>query len=375
MSHDTQPSSGEIRVCHIVNSLSEKTGPANHALALQQHTSVDAGLLAWFSATALDEWSELRTHCVNAPDTLAGVDMATIRAAISVLSEYDVVHTHHPHSATFGKLIARYLVLPVVYTYGTPSFRYTRKGRLASGLTNVFASRITCVSPGVRDTLQRWERLMATDEQTEIVYTGVNTEETQAAQQLPWSVRDVDSLPDGGLLVGHAGRLIDAKAQDVLIKGVAAANRQLDDQVFLLIAGDGEKKPQLVQLAANEGIADNVIFLGLLPRERAYKLMGDVDVFAMPSKWEGFSSAAAEAMSVGTACLFSDIQTFREPFEGAAAFHSVGDPAGLADELVLLLSDPTARETLGTQGRQRIDDRFTIRNTAEAYARLYHDII
>jgi glycosyltransferase involved in cell wall biosynthesis len=357
-----------------VNSLGETTGPANHALALQQYTSVDAGLLGWFGAPALEEWSELRTHCVNAPDTTVGIDTSTIRAAISVLSEYDVVHTHHPHSATFCKLIAQYLGLPMVYTYGTPSFRYTRKGRLSNGVTNVFASRITCVSPAVRDTLQRWERWTAPDERTEIVYTGVNTDETRAAQQISWHARDADGVPDDGLLVGHAGRLIDVKAQEVLIKGVAAANRQLDDEVYLLIAGDGEMRAELAQLAVDEGVADNVIFLGLLPRERSYKLMGDVDLFAMPSKWEGFSSAAVEAMSVGTPCLFSDIQAFYEPFEGAAAFHAVGDPDAVADQLVSLLSDPAGREQLGTRGRQRVDDRFTIRNTAEQYARIYHEI-
>jgi|GEM_PF-511716 glycosyltransferase involved in cell wall biosynthesis len=374
MSHDSSRDAG-LRVCHVVNSLGETTGPANHALALQEHTSVDAGVLDWFGATALDQWTELTTHCVNAPDTAIGIDPSTIREVISVLSAYDVVHTHHPHSATFCKLIARYLGISIVYSYGTPSFRYTRKGRLLNGVTNAFADRITCVSPAVRDTLQRWERWTATDERTEIVYTGVNTDATRAAQEIPWHVRDADDVPDDGLLVGHAGRLIDVKAQDVLIRGVAAANRQLDEEVYLIIAGDGEMRAELAQLAVDEGIENNVILLGLLPRERSYKLMGDVDLFTMPSKWEGFSSAAVEAMSVGTPCLFSDIQAFHEPFEGVAAFHAVGDHEGLADQLVSLLSDRAGLEQLGERGRQRVDERFTIKNTAESYARLYHEIV
>jgi glycosyltransferase involved in cell wall biosynthesis len=102
--------------------------------------------------------------------------------------------------------------------------------------------------------------------------------------------------------------------------------------------------------------------------------MADVDVFAMPSKWEGFSSSAAEAMSVGTPCLFSDIQAFREPFDEVAMFHPVGDSDALADKLAELLTDESLRHRLGDAARQRIEDRFTMRRTAEEYANIYREI-
>jgi glycosyltransferase involved in cell wall biosynthesis len=95
----------------------------------------------------------------------------------------------------------------------------------------------------------------------------------------------------------------------------------------------------------------------------------------MPSKWEGFSSSATEAMSVGTPCVFSDIQAFRAPFDGAAKFHLVGDSDQLANELVELLSDTVVREQFGTLGRERVNERFTIKKTAEAFERIYETIV
>lgn len=375
MTHRSNAPSKGLRVCHVVNAVGETTGPANHAVALQRHTSVDAGILGWFRADPTDEMECLDIHCVQAPDTALGIDRTTAKETASILSRYDVVHTHHPHSATFAKLITRRLDIPTVFTYGTPSFRYTLKGRTANGLTNRLTDCVTCVSPAVRDALTRWERWSIDDAGVEIVYTGVDIDSMRAASELAWSVRDLQMVPETGRLVGHAGRLVETKAQDVLIEGIAEVNDQINEDAYLIIAGDGPRRTELEEIATEESIEDHVIFTGLLSRQKAYKLMADVDVFAMPSKWEGFSSSTAEAMSIGTPCLLSDIQAFREPFDGVARFHPVGDSHVLADKLAELLTDEGLRHRFGDAARQRIEDRFTIKRTAEEYARIYREIV
>jgi glycosyltransferase involved in cell wall biosynthesis len=202
----------------------------------------------------------------------------------------------------------------------------------------------------------------------------VNTEQIRAAQEISWSVRDLAEVPDSCFLIGHAGRLIDTKAQDDLIEAVGRVQRALDEDVYLIIAGDGENREKLISVAQRENIASNVVFLGLIARERVYKLMGELDVFAMPSKWEGFSSAATEAMAVGTPCVLSDIQAFHEPFEGVAKFHPVGDVAAMSDRIRELLVDETTREEFGTAGKERVEARFTVRKTAEEYERIYREV-
>jgi glycosyltransferase involved in cell wall biosynthesis len=234
---------------------------------------------------------------------------------------------------------------------------------------------MTCVSPAVRDALKRWERWSIGDAGIEIVYTGVDIDSTRAASELAWSVRDIRGVPETGILVGHAGRLVETKAQDILIEGIAEVIDRLDEDVYLIIAGDGPRRAELEEIAKEAAIEDHVIFPGLLSREKAYKLMADVDVLAMPSKWEGFSSSVAEAMSVGTPCLLSDIQAFREPFHGVARFHPVGDADALARELSNLLIDDSLRRSLGDSARQRIENKFTIKRTAKEYARIYHEIV
>lgn len=364
---------GDLRVCHVVNAVGETTGPADHAVALQKHTNLDVGLLAWFEERAFDGMDTLETHCLHAPDTALGIDLRTLRQARRVLGAYDVVHTHHPHSATFAKLVGLLEGASLVFTSGTDHGTFTRKGRVANGLTNALVDQVTCVSPSVRDSMIWWERAIVGPDRIRVVYTGVDLARTRAASTVEWDVREAAGVAPGTSLVGHAARLTGAKGQDTLVKGFARARERLGDG-HLVLAGDGDIRGDLERIAREESVEDHVTFLGLIPRERTYRLMADVEVFAMPSRWEGFSSSAVEALALGTPCVFSDIPSLRDPFDGVARFHPVDDPDALADHLVDLLPNDEERRRIGDLGRERVEECFTMEATAREYARIYREI-
>lgn len=364
-----------LRVCHVVNAFGETTGPANHAVSLKKHTEFDVGLLAWFKAAQFDDMDRIETYCLEATDTVLGVDRETVVEASSILSSFDIIHTHHPHSATYAKVLAHHLGASSVYTYGTNPSKYSVKGRLTNTFTNRYADRVTCVSPVIRDALHPVERWLANGERIEVIYTGVDIEMVEAADDSSWDVRKEAEVPTDAPLVGHAGRLFEAKGQDTLIRGIAHASDLIDETVHLVIAGDGHLRDKLQSIATEVGIDESVTFLGFIPRSQTFRLMTDVDVFAMPSRWEGFSSAAVEAMSLGTPCVFSDIPSLREPFDGVARFHPVDDATLLGRELADLLSDDGSRRRLGTKGRERVYERFTMETTARSYADMYRKIL
>lgn len=367
--------SDEISVCHVINAFGETTGPANHAVAIDKLPGFDVGLLGWFKTAPFDGDDRLRTYDLNAPDTTLGVDWSTLKRASGILSGYDIVHTHHPHSATFCKLLARTIGVPTVFTYGTDPSKYTVKGRLANGLTNRFADRVTCVSPAILAEIPGWERRLTKGAPIEVVYTGVDLEYLETARDHEWYLHDTANIPETAWTVGHAGRLMRAKGQDTLIRAIARTNEVLDEHVYLVIAGDGELQERLESLAGELGIRETVRFLGQISRGRTYQMMNSVDLFAMPSRWEGFASAALEAMALGTACVYSDIPAFREPFEEVAKFHPVDDPKLLADEIATLLSNSEERSRLGAAGSQLVRERYTMRRTAEEYADIYEALV
>jgi glycosyltransferase involved in cell wall biosynthesis len=173
--------------------------------------------------------------------------------------------------------------------------------------------------------------------------------------------------------VSNAALLTEQKAHDVLIRALAAT--QTDERVELAVAGDGPLEPRLRSLAEREGVTDRVHLLGRIDRKQVYQLIRESDIYAMPSRWEGFSAAAVEAMGLGAACVFSDIEPFREPYDDVALFHPVDEVDDLADRLVTLVERPDLRDDLAVAGRELVETQYTMESVARQYRELYAEVI
>lgn len=363
-----------MEVCFLVNSLDRTSVPADIAVGLARYTDVDVEVLAWFSAGPFEGRDLVGVRCLEAPRSKLGVDRQTYRDARSLIAEYDLLQVHHNHSGSFGKLLARSADVPVISREGNTRDGFTMKGRVANGMTNALADRVVCNARAVYDSFTWWERLLVADRDIEIIPNGFDFNELGRARELSWSIEDVVG-DASGVTIGTASVLSDQKGLDVLIRAVGRARNQFDGDVQLVIAGEGPARSTLEVLAKRVGIADSVHFLGLLDRPRVYRMMFDVDIYAMPSRWEGFSAAALEAMGSGTACVFSDIPSFTEPYEGYARFHPVDDVDELARHIIELAIDEDERLRLGTEAQALVRSEYTIEEIAEQYSDLYAKVL
>ena len=94
-----------------------------------------------------------------------------------------------------------------------------------------------------------------------------------------------------------------------------------------------------------------VRFTGPLSSDELRALYRGADLFALPSRHEGFGLPALEAMAQGTAVVCSELPVLREVTGGQARFVRPGDLDGWAGVLVTLLGDVAARTALGEAGR------------------------
>ncbi|ELZ24420.1 glycosyltransferase [Halosimplex carlsbadense 2-9-1] len=361
-----------VRACYVVNAVDETSVPADIARGLVEHTDAEVDILAWFAAEGFHGDDAVGVTCLDAPDTTTGIDRDTYRRAREFLREYDVVQAHHNHSGSFAKAIGRRLGLPVVSREGNMRRGFNRLGRVANGLTNPLADRVVCNSRAVYDSFRRWERLALPEAKVVFIPNGVEFDRLDAADGDGW--RSAHGVDDDAVLVGTAGLLTEQKDHATLIRAVAAARSASDRPVELAIAGDGPLEADLRETARAAGVADSVHFLGRLDRSAVYELLDALDVYAMPSRWEGFSAAAVEAVGSGTPCVFSTIPPFVEPYEEVARFHPVGDHEALARHLVGLAADPAERRRLGSAGRDLVQRRYTVERVAERYRSLYAEI-
>src|SRR5207244_12000408 len=160
------------------------------------------------------------------------------------------------------------------------------------------------------------------------------------------------------------------KGYDVLLHALSA----LPDAALVLV-GDGPERRALEALASSLGLDERVLFAGWQAQPRRY--LTTVDVFALPSRFEGFPLAVVEAMLAELPVVASDVGSVPEAVREGETGLLVppDDPARLAAALRRLPAEPPLRLRLGEQGRALALERFTAAAMARSFERLYEEIL
>jgi glycosyltransferase involved in cell wall biosynthesis len=123
------------------------------------------------------------------------------------------------------------------------------------------------------------------------------------------------------------------------------------------------------------GVADRVVWAGWSDHPRRY--LSTFDVFALPSRFEGFPLAVLEAMLARSAVVAADVGSIPEVVrDGETGFLVPPEnPPALAHAIRGLLADAGLRRRLGEQGRQLVLKRFTAAHMASAFESLYAELL
>ena len=154
-----------------------------------------------------------------------------------------------------------------------------------------------------------------------------------------------------------------------------AGTRVVRSRAHAAIAGSGDLEEYLRDLAEELGVSERVHVLG--PRKDVPALMHAIDVFAMPSIWEGFGLVLLEAMAAARPIVASRVATIPEVVLDLETGLLVppGDPIALADALADLATDPVLAQTYGEAGRERLRRHFSIEKMVGDTELLYRELM
>ncbi|MBA2326093.1 MAG: glycosyltransferase, partial [Actinobacteria bacterium] len=172
-------------------------------------------------------------------------------------------------------------------------------------------------------------------------------------------------------LVGSVGRLVRQKAPEVFVRACARVAASVPQARFVLVGG-GPLEGLVTSEIASAGLDDR--FLLLRGFDEGERIMGQFDVFALPSRYEaGAAFAPMEAMRAGTPVVVTDVVGSRDAVEHGRSGFVVppDDSAALADAVTRLLVDPALRRAFSDAGRRRVEERFDIRMAAVGIAEVY----
>lgn len=161
-------------------------------------------------------------------------------------------------------------------------------------------------------------------------------------------------------------RLVPRKGQDTLIRAWPRVLAAQGEAVLLLVGG-GPYRSRLERLARRLGVADSVVFAGLVPSEELPAYYDAGDVFAMPCRTrrrgldvEGLGIVYLEASATGLPVVGGDSGNAPDAIRrGETGYVVPGDrPGEVADRLTHLLGDPAGARAMGEKGMAWVDQEW-----------------
>ncbi len=173
------------------------------------------------------------------------------------------------------------------------------------------------------------------------------------------------------LTVGRWAASERYKGADELIRAVAQL-RQAIPALNLVAVGGGDDLPRLKKIAVDLNVTGAVYFLEGISRQELAACYARADIFALPSTGEGFGFVFLEAMAFGKPVIAADAGGSTDLIE-----HGVNgllvpprDSHALVQALEQLLRDESLRATLGQNGAQIIQQKYSFEVFQDAFARI-----
>lgn len=172
-------------------------------------------------------------------------------------------------------------------------------------------------------------------------------------------------LPHGypeGRVILTVGRWLASERYKGMDTLITALPRLLTrwPELQLLAVGDGDDRAWLEDLAEQNGVNRHVHFLSGVSNEELRACYEACEMFALPSRGEGFGLVYLEAMAHGKPVIGGAHGGAPEVIEDGVTGYLVphGDAAQLATSIQTLLSDPAMAQKMGARGRQRVEREF-----------------
>ncbi|MFM7135187.1 MAG: glycosyltransferase family 4 protein, partial [Planctomycetota bacterium] len=177
------------------------------------------------------------------------------------------------------------------------------------------------------------------DEKIDVVYKGVELDPVQAG---------IKRIERHEKIVLYFGRITMQKGPEFFVR---AAKRVLEvmDDVRFVVAGSGDQAQRMIELAAQLGIGNKVLFTGFLRGRDIARVFSMADLYVMPSVSEPFGIAPLEAMSHNVPVLISKSSGVSEVLMHALKV-DFWDIEDMADKIIAVLRHPPLSRQLVQHG-------------------------
>jgi len=295
----------------------------------------------------------------------------------------DVIHALNDHSTNVAvsALVAEAVGIPFVYTIQGPG---TRTGHpLVDSIVGLYdltverwlskeAQRVILLSKGL---LPIARKLRVEKEKIAVIPSGIDSTFFDPARvdvNREMNRLRLEYNLSNEVIVGYVGRLDPAKGLTYLFSAVEAIQDKCPN-IALLIVGDGALRDTLERRAKNLQV--RTIFAGWQRNVAPYYHL--MDVFVLPSLFEGLPNVILEAMAMRTPVIATNVGGSPDVLSNGENGFLVpaGDIQRLASALETLVKDNRLRVKMGNANRQKVEENFAWSKTVRMVEKIYSELV
>lgn len=283
----------------------------------------------------------------------------------SALKHYkpDIVSTHSSKAGFIGRIAARMLNIPVIFTAHGWSFTDGVKGaniyRWAEKLVSPFSDKIITVSNYDKEIALKAKIVDKT--KLVAIHNG-----------MPQKKKITSVFNERNELVHLAmtARFDNQKDHVSLIE--ACKNIK---NIHLDFIGDGPDIDRIRNIVNEFGMERRVTFWGLI--NNVEEVLANSDIFVLISNWEGFPRSTLEAMRAGLPCIVSDVGGSSEAIAEGVTGYVVprGDVELIKKRIQSLVEDVDTRRSMGEAAQKHFQNNFTFEIMFEKTYKVYEEVL
>ena len=369
-----------MKVIHLISG-GDSGGAKTHVLSLLQdlNKTITAQLVCFRDGPFAEE-----ARAMGIPTMICGGNnIPHLRRELAAYIQqggYQLIHCHGSRANMIGALLRKPTGLPVVSTVHS-DYKLDYMGRpfarLTFGAINAWALRHLDYRIGVSDAMVDLlidrgfppDRFFA-------IYNGIDfTPAPPQGDRLAYLRGLGADVEENSVVVGIAARLNPVKDMSTLIRGFAEGHKSCP-RLRLIIAGNGEERQKLEDLAKELGVEKEVTFAGWISggMDRFYSAL---DVNALTSLSETFPYALTEGARFHLATVATAVGGI--PYlidqDVNGYLFTPGDWQTLGRYLAVLGNEDALRREMGEKLYEKASAKFSIQSTVDTQLHIYEEII
>ncbi|MDR1170856.1 MAG: glycosyltransferase, partial [Bacteroidales bacterium] len=353
----------KTNILHIIRQ-GKIGGGETHVLDLVQILDKDrfnSTIISFTDGEMVDRSGKMGIKCLVIPTTKP-FDFSVWSKISKIAAEENanIIHAHGTRACSNSFRTARKLNIPLIYTIHGWSFHrsqpiYTRMFR---ELSERFLVRQSTVNIAVSDANRQEGIDRLKMPHSVVVKNGINLNKF-CPDGVYKDIRQELGVAGETTLVGYIVRLTEQKDPLTFIRTIrCVTDRKPDGDIRFLIVGDGDLKQQTLKLADQLGVSSQIIFQGF--RTDVPDILHAIDIYCLPSLWEGLPIGLLEAMAMKKAIVATPVDGTKEIVSDRenGLLVPVKDPEKLSDAIIELHNDRLFAHRLAENAHKDMKQKY-----------------